>query len=128
MRILLDTHTFLWMIFGDNRLKESVRRRIEHPETEVLLSVASLWEIAIKVSLGKLDLTILFEKLIEELANKYSFKVLPVSVADLVVVSKLPFHHRDSFDRLLIAHALVENVPIATRDSAFSGYPVQIIW
>ena len=128
MRILLDTHAFLWMIFGDERLDESIRAQIVHPQNEVFLSVATLWEIAIKVSLGKLDLAIPFEQMMEELLNRYAVRVLPISIAALVAVSKLPFHHRDPFDRLLIAQAIVENIPIISRDSIFSNYPVKIIW
>jgi len=128
MRILLDTHAFLWMIFGDERLDESTRSLISHPENEILLSVVTLWEIAIKVSLGKLDLAIPFEKMMEELLNKYAVQVLPISFEALVTVSKLPFHHRDPFDRLLIAQAVMEDIPIISRDGAFSNYPVQIIW
>ena len=116
------------MIFGDERLDESIRAQIVHPQNEVFLSVATLWEIAIKVSLGKLDLAIPFEQMMEELLNRYAVRVLPISIAALVAVSKLPFHHLDPFDRLLIAQAIVENIPIISRDSIFSNYPVKIIW
>ena len=128
MRILLDTHTFLWMIFGDERLNETVRTQIGSPQNEVLLSVATLWEIAIKTSLGKLELTIPFEKIIEEQLDMYAFQVLPISFTALVAVSTMPFHHRDPFDRLLVAQAIVEDVPIITRDSVFSSYPVKVLW
>jgi len=128
MRILLDTHTFLWMIFGDERLNETVRTQIGSRQNQVLISVATLWEIAIKTSLGKLDLKIPFEKIIEEQLDMYTFQMLPISFKALVAVSTMPFHHRDPFDRLLVAQAIVEDVPIVTRDSVFSSYPVKVLW
>lgn len=128
MRILLDTHSFLWMIFGDQRLSEAARREIENPANEVFISVASLWETAIKVSIGKLELTVTFEELITEHLRKSTVQILPISVDALNTISALPFHHRDPFDRLLIAQAIVEQTPIVTRDDLFSEYSVQTIW
>jgi PIN domain nuclease of toxin-antitoxin system len=128
MRFLLDTHTFLWFINGDERLSEQSRRLIENADNDVLISVVSLWEIAIKVSLNKLELAQAFEVLIpRELADN-KFTQLPITVAHLIQLSKLPFHHRDPFDRLLIAQSLTEELPLVSKDRKFNNYGVARVW
>lgn len=128
MRILLDTHTFLWFIGGDDRLPQVARSMIADIGNEVLLSVASLWEIAIKTSLGKLTLGRDFEELIPEQLLLNRIDVLPIGLDDLSEVVKLPFHHRDPFDRLIIAQAVRKGLPIVGKDETFALYPVQLIW
>lgn len=128
MRILLDTHAFLWFISDETEMSTRALRIIEDPSADVLVSVVSLWEIAIKISIGKLDLEKPFGELIPNEMVKNRFQLWPIDLASLSAVSTLPLHHRDPFDRLLIAQAIVDDIPIVTRDSAFSDYPVQIIW
>ncbi len=127
MRILLDTHAFLWFITDDDRLTRVAREEIILIENEVLLSYASLWEIAIKASTGKLDMQQQYEELIRRAMDE-AMTLLPIDLDALALVTTLPFHHRDPFDRLLIAQAIVQNLPIVTRDPAFAGYPVELIW
>ena len=128
MKFLLDTHVLIWFIMGNTRLPLSLRSVIETVENQRLVSVASLWEIAIKMSLGKLDMGAPFEQLIpgQLIANR--MEILPISVAHLYQVAQLPFHHRDPFDRLLIAQSLSEKLPILSRDVTFDYYAVQRIW
>jgi PIN domain nuclease of toxin-antitoxin system len=128
MRFLIDTHVFLWFINGDNRLSQSVRKAIEGEENEVLLSIASVWEIAIKTNVGKLGLAKPFAELIPEQIIENEIELTPISMDDLKVVALLPLHHRDPFDRLLIAQALVQEIAIASDDSSFKQYGVQLLW
>lgn len=128
MRVLLDTHTFLWYIAGDEETSHHARELITDPDTDILFSIASLWEIAIKTSIGKLDLSKPYEVIIPEQIELNSIKVLPISMADLTKVSQLPFHHRDPFDRLIIAQALNHKMSVVGVDSRFEDYDVKLIW
>jgi PIN domain nuclease of toxin-antitoxin system len=128
MRLLLDTHSFLLFISGDEQMSEVARNLIADVNNEVLLSVASLWEIAIKVSIGKLTLDKPFEAIIPEQLILNEIEVLHVDLDDLSLIAKLPLHHRDPFDRLIIAQAITRGIPIVGRDSAFALYPVELIW
>ncbi|MCX6029627.1 MAG: type II toxin-antitoxin system VapC family toxin [Chloroflexi bacterium] len=128
MRLLLDTHTLLWFIEGSPRLSTRARALIEDEENEVFLSVASLWEIAIKVSLGKLRLARPFEALIPQQLSLNDITLLDIAINHASNVITLPFHHRDPFDRLLIAQAQVEQMPIVGDDPAFDPYPVTRLW
>lgn len=115
MRLLLDTHSFLWFIDGNASLSPTARTLIEVADNQPLLSMASLWEMAIKLSIGKLSLGQPFKALIPEQMRLNGIELLPIEIGHVVVVAKLPFHHRDPFDRLLIAQAMVEQIPIVMR-------------
>jgi PIN domain nuclease of toxin-antitoxin system len=128
MRLLLDTHSFLLFISGDEQMSGVARNLIGDINNDVLLSVASLWEIAIKVSIGKLALDKSFEAFIPEQLFLNEIEVLPIGLDDLSLVASLPFHHRDPFDRLIIAQAMTREIPIVGKDSAFAAYPVELIW
>jgi PIN domain nuclease of toxin-antitoxin system len=130
VKILLDTHAFLWLIAGDLNLSPTARDIIEAPGNEALLSTASLWEMAIKVSLGKLTLSFEdpFAEAIGGQLRENGVAVLPLEITHVGRVAVMPFHHRDPFDRLIVAQALVENLPIVGRDQAFDNYGVQRIW
>jgi len=128
MRLLLDTHSFLWFISGSTNLSPTARTLIEDASNQPLLSVASLWEMAIKLSLGKLSLAQPFEVLIPQQMRLNGIKLLGIEVEHAAVVSRLPFHHRDPFDRLLIAQAMVEQMPIVSADAAFDTYTVKRLW
>lgn len=128
MRVLLDTHTFLWFIEDNTNLSATVRRIIEDDDTQPGLSVASIWEMAIKVSIGKLELRQPFESLIPQQLAENDIALLDISVPHAVRLTTLPFHHRDPFDRLLIAQAMIEHMPILSADAAFDAYGVERIW
>ncbi len=128
MRIALDTHSLLWFIMGDGRLSNSACTIIEDLDNRILVSVGSLWEIAIKVNIGKLRLQQTYQDLFPSELQKNDIEVLPIRHEDLAILTTLPLHHRDPFDRLIIAQAISENVAIVTKDDAFRNYAVEIIW
>jgi PIN domain nuclease of toxin-antitoxin system len=128
MKLLLDTHTFLWFIEGSPRLSGRARALIEDEASEVFLSVASLWEIAIKISLDKLHLARPFGTLIPQQLSLNDITLLDITPDHAAGVITLPFHHRDPFDRLLIAQAQVEQMPIVGDDPAFDAYLVRRLW
>jgi len=128
MNLLLDTHTFLWFIAGSDNLSQKARALIEDESNRVYLSAASLWEIAIKVSLGKLNLSEPFETFIPEQLDMNSVELLGISVSHASRVASLPFHHRDPFDRLLAAQALTEDIPILSADEVLDAYGVTRLW
>jgi PIN domain nuclease of toxin-antitoxin system len=128
MKLLLDTHTFIWFIMGSPNLSPDARALIEDLANEKLLSVASLWEIAIKLSIGKLTLSAPFDVLIPQQLSLNGFELLNIEIDHASVVATLPFHHRDPFDRLLIAQAMVENMPVVSIDAIFDAYPVTRLW
>ena len=124
MRLLLDTNTLIWWRDGSPRLSSRVTAQIRDPDNAIVISIASLWEIAIKRGLGKLR----FPGNFGEMMAQEEFDLLAIAYAHLDVLDGLPQHHRDPFDRLLIAQALAEGVPIATADRRFAAYGVQIVW
>lgn len=127
MKLLLDTHAFLWLVAGDRRLSPTARRALTAPKAQPLLSLASVWELAIKSSLGRLTLP---EPLDTYLAKKLAtnLRLLSVELSHVVAVERLPFHHQDPFDRLLVAQALSERVPMVTRDREIRKYGVDVVW
>ena len=126
MRQLLDTHSFIWFVTGSPRITPEIRLQIENNDN--LLSIASVWEIAIKSSLGKLDVGLPIEALVEQQIIGNAIELLAITTNHLTVVATLPLHHRDPFDRLLIAQAMVENLPIIGIDKVFDEYAVQRLW
>lgn len=121
--MLVDSHALLWFVAGNTRrIGRSLRARIEGEATTI--SVASLWEIAIKVSLGKLDAPDDLPERVQQLG----FELLPVTHDHVWRVRRLPFHHRDPFDRLLVAQAQEQGLPIVTADPAFQAYDVKVVW
>lgn len=127
MRLLLDSHTFLWWCAADARLPARTRRAIASADSECWLSHASVWEMAIKSSLGKLTLDRSVEKFVEVHCEANAFRLLPLSYRHVCRVENLPWHHRDPFDRLLIAQALCEDLVLATSDARITIYDVETI-
>jgi PIN domain nuclease of toxin-antitoxin system len=127
MNLLLDTHVLIWYVAGNPSLKPAAIDLLETTENDLSISVASLWEIAIKVGKGKLDLGIEFHEL-EGILDRLNIQILPILFGDLNVQRTLPFHHSDPFDRLIISQAINQNLVLMSADSAFSSYPVQNIW
>jgi len=128
VRLLLDTHAFLWFSSGDPRLTTSAKELIADLENDLLLSIASVWEMAIKSSLGKLDLPDTLEAFLSSAQEHVSFQILPIELSHATYVAALPFHHRDPFDRLLVAQATVEGIPLLSADSRFELYAVERRW
>lgn len=127
MKFLLDTHAFLWFVNDDPQLSLAAKTLMES-EVDLLLSVASLWEISIKVSIGKLDLPKSFDLFIPEQLQINEIEVLPIELQHLSIVASLPLHHRDPFDRLLISQSLVEEMSIIGTDEVFDQYGVSRSW
>ena len=127
MKILLDTHTFIWYATGDKRLSKEAISLIESSEQK-LLSAASIWEMAIKVSVGKLHFKKPFEEIIKHQFVLNQYRMLHAQQEHFFELSKLPFHHRDPFDRLIIVQAQIDNIPIIGKDEIFDRYGVKRIW
>lgn len=127
MRALLDTHAFLWGIAGDRRMSQQARDVFIGPST-LSMSLASIWEILIKVQLGKLNLPSPAGPYVIRKLAENKIQALPISLDHLLAFERLPLHHRDPFDRILIAQSIEEDVPIITADPLFSRYPVKVIW
>ncbi len=128
MRLLLDTHTFLWWIEDAPQLSEQARRLIADPNNDLFLSAASGWEIAIKTQLGKLRVPDELERFLAEQLSLNQISALPITMYHALHVKNLPLHHRDPFDRMLIAQSQLEAMPIITTDSIFNRYHVETIW
>ena len=128
MRILIDTHAFLWLLTDDGRLSERAREVFLDTKNKIYLSAASLWEITIKLSLGKLKLKKAWMETIQTEMKRNLIIWLPIEMPHCEQVTKLPFHHRDPFDRMLIAQAMVEGMHVLTNDTDFSEYSIKSIW
>jgi PIN domain nuclease of toxin-antitoxin system len=130
VRLLVDTHALLWYGINDPQLSGTARTLIQDATNEILLSPASYWEIAIKISIGKLALHQPYEDFIDACLNRYGFKVLPIAPSHTGRVATLPFptKHKDPFDRLIVAQALVEAIAIVSGDQALDVYGVNRMW
>ncbi len=127
MRILLDTHVLIWFSLNDARLDKGAVKRIVDPVNNVTISIASLWEISIKFGLGKLTLDRPFVEFVDSAVRKKGIGVLPVKVSHLVPLEKLPRHHRDPFDRMIIAQSIVEDLQVLTMDRQFESYEIRTV-
>ncbi|WP_447974920.1 type II toxin-antitoxin system VapC family toxin [Nitrospira sp. Kam-Ns4a] len=128
MRLLLDTHVFLWWVEDAPELSAKARKGLADPAHEIFLSLASCWEMAIKLSLGKLKVAQPLERFIPEQLAANGFRQLNIEFRHVVRVAQLPFHHRDPFDRLLVAQALEEGVTVVSADPVFRMYGVRRLW
>ena len=127
-RLLLDTHAFLWFVTEDPKLSATAQHMIAAGSNEPLLSAACVWEIVIKVSIGRLPIPGPLDSFIPEQLSTNRIVLLPIELKHLLEIARLPLHHRDPFDRLLIAQAVVEGIPIVSADPAFDQYPIERIW
>ncbi len=127
MKAILDTHAFLWALAGDARMSSHARDIFAGP-ADLSLSIASIWEILIKVQSGKLNFPRPAGPYVLSKLAENRIKSLPISIDHLLALERLPMHHRDPFDRILIAQGLEEKLPIITSDPLFRNYPVEVIW
>jgi PIN domain nuclease of toxin-antitoxin system len=128
MRVLVDTHVFLWWVEGDRALPAKARVALANQNNECLISIVSAWELAIKAGLGKLKLALAVERYVVEHIAANRFRMLDIRMAHVGRVETLEPHHGDPFDRLLIAQALEEGIPVVTADPVFAKYGVKRIW
>ena len=128
MKLLLDTHTFLWISLDEAKLSAVARELIADMENDLLLSPASYWEISIKISLGKYRLTESLDDFIGCEMERNDLQILPIVPRHATEVARLPFFHRDPFDRMLVAQAIVEKIPVISADLAFDLYGIERLW
>ena len=128
MRVLVDTHTFLWALLKNHRLSATAKQILTSKEHELYFSLVSLWEIAIKMKIGKLNTVGSSVTYIRDEMAEYGMELLPIRYEHILQLERLPLHHSEPFDRLLIAQAVAESLPILTHDEKFPLYPVKLIW
>jgi PIN domain nuclease of toxin-antitoxin system len=128
VKLLLDTHVFIWLVEGNTRLSPIAKTAIADLQVEVFLSIASIWEMAIKVGNGKLTLSESLDVYIDRWLVNYGIKILPVAKQHALCVATIPQHHRDPFDRILIAQAICDGLTLVSADSRFHAYAVSLIW
>jgi PIN domain nuclease of toxin-antitoxin system len=128
MDVLLDTHTMLWFLWDDSRLSGPAKSLIEDADNRKLVSIASCWEIAIKVGLGKVELGEPSRSFLPREIDRNNFELLPISIDHATTVEGLAAYHRDPFDRMLIAQAMTEKLPVVSADVVFDQYGVSRLW
>ncbi len=128
MDLLFDTHSFIWWADEPTKLSRAALAALEEEDNRLFVSDVSIWEIQIKVQLGKIQLKLSLQDLIESQQRDNGVEILPITTEHILALNNLPFHHKDPFDRLLIAQSIVEEFTIVTVDSAFSAYPAKLLW
>jgi len=128
MRILLDTHAFLWFILDDPQLGTKAKAMIEDPANDIEISPASYWELAIKISLRKYSLPKPYQQFMESQIAINEFRILHIEPKHTSLITTMPLHHKDPFDRLLVAQAIVEGIPIISVDEQLDPYGVRRLW
>ncbi len=127
MNYLLDTHTLIWFLKGENELSEKTIKIIENADAIIYVSIASIWELSIKISLGKFNFPNGIEGFIK-LVEDNGFEILPITINDTIKICSLEYIHRDPFDRIMIAQSLENNLIIITKDSHIKKYNVKTLW
>lgn len=128
MKLLLDMHTFIWFIEGNEKLSTEIKKLIESTNNQRFLSIASLWEMTIKTSLGKLYLYSDLNLLVKEHIYGNAIDILPIKTSALIILQNLPFYHKDPFDRLIISQALADDLILLSKDEIFQSYQVNCHW
>jgi PIN domain nuclease of toxin-antitoxin system len=128
MRLLLDTHTFIWYVTDNPRLSAHVKLLIEDENNEKLVSIASIWEMAIKHSIGRLNFSLPFREFVGQQLTVSNIGLLEINLQHIEVVASLPLHHRDPFDRLIIAQSMAQQIPILSVDAIFDAYAIARVW
>jgi PIN domain nuclease of toxin-antitoxin system len=128
MKCILDTQAFIWFINADSRLSSKGRDYVSSGVNEIFISNASLWELSIKLSLGKIQIGISLFDLVKDHIIENDFKLLGIEVPHIIQVSSLPFYHRDPFDRLIASQSIIENMTIISSDEIFDKYGINRIW
>lgn len=128
MNLLLDSHAFVWMHEEPHKLSVNVALEILNPSNRIFLSVASIWELQIKIKLGKFSFSDTLENVIAQERQTNNLQILPVNLAHALYLENLPLHHKDPFDRLLISQAIVESLTLVTADTEFAKYQANLLW
>lgn len=127
MKLLIDTYAVIWFITEDDQLPAHIKKLIEDTTHTCFVSIASLWEMSIKYSLGKLDLKADLKKIFE-LIHQSGLTLLPITTTHILTITSLDFHHRDPFDRLIIAQAKSEGLTLLSKDTEFKNYNINLVW
>lgn len=128
MNILLDSHALIWSLLKDHRLSPHARRIFRDPPGRLHFSMVSLWELSVKISIGKLRTIGSSVAYLRDECREYGIEIIPIRMEHILQAESLPLHHRDPFDRLLIAQAIEENLAVLTDDAHFRHYPVETVW
>ena len=128
MNLLSDTHAFIWTFSNTKKLSLTAVKEFKNPANQVFLSVASVWEMQIKIKLGKMIFNDTLENIIIEQQTVNNIQILPVELSHALYIENLPLHHKDPFDRLLISQAIVENMTLVSADTNFAKYQVNLLW
>jgi PIN domain nuclease of toxin-antitoxin system len=127
MSLLLDTHALIWFLEGDSQLSQTAKSEISNPDNTCFISQASLWEMSIKLSLGKLEMKYSYQDL-PKLMRENDIEILTIEFEHFEYIINLPFYHKDPFDRIIIAQSIIEKIPLISIDGCFKDYPVDLIW
>ncbi len=128
MNVLLDTHVLIWWSISPGNLSETVYQLLDDQSNSLFFSLASIWEMQIKLQIGKLTLNLPLPQLIENQCQTNGLQLLSIETSHIYALNNLPPHHKDPFDRILIAQAIVETIPIVSIDGIFDNYPIQRLW
>ena len=128
MKLLLDTHVLIWSAGNPEKLSDLVTSLLNDTSNSWVISIASIWEIQIKIQTGKLTLDLPLHELIETEQQSNDLQLLPIELSHIYALKNLPNHHRDPFDRIIITQAIVEKMPLISIDTVFDSYPVEKIW
>ena len=128
MNLLLDTHTFIWASVTPDKLSDTVRNLLQDNANTIILSLASIWEMQIKVQRGKLTINRPLPELIASQQETNNLQLLPIEVPHIFALQNLPDYHRDPFDRIIISQAMVEGLPVLSKDATFDAYPIVRVW
>ena len=128
MKLLSDTHSFIWSFSNTKKLSATAAQAFKNPANQIFLSVASVWEMQIKIALGKMVFNDTLENILSEQQTINGVQILPVNLAHALYLENLPPHHKDPFDRLLILQAIVENTTLVSADADFDKYHVSLLW
>ena len=128
MNLLADTHAFIWTFSNTKKLSANVTKEFRNPANQIFLSVANIWEMQIKIKLGKMVFNDTLENIINEQQTVNTIQILPVNLSHALYLENLPIHHKYPFDRLLISQAIVENMTLVSTDLKFANYQVNLLW
>lgn len=127
MNLLLDTHVFIWSFSNTKKLSSTAFKEIKNPANQIFVSVASVWEMQIKIAIGKMTFNDTLENIVIEQQTVNNIQILPVELSHALYLENLPLHHKDPFDRLLISQAIVENITLVSADANFANYRVKLL-
>ena len=128
MKLLLDTHVFIWSVLEPEKLSSQIVMLISSDDNDLFFSTASIWEMQIKIGIGKLHFDNLLSEIVAQQREINELKILPIKLKHIWQLNNLPLHHKDPFDRMIISQAITENLPILTIDNIFAQYPINTIW